>query len=148
MDRSISKKTRTELLGAVADPKNVLATLMDLRRHDRTRGQLERFEGAAEATCLLLVLTPDNARPAALDSIGDDRLVWASFSALDQAIDEMLGDKPIRASAYIGLVRNDVRNKRPGCPTDCPASRPLSIINRSSSSSAHAARIVTAPAED
>jgi len=40
----------------------------------------------------LLVLTPDIHRPKAIDAVGDDRLVWASFVALNQAIDELLTD--------------------------------------------------------
>ena len=54
---------------------------------------LERLDVANEANRLLLVLTPDDARPSAFDALQDDRLVWASFAALDQAIDEMLDDK-------------------------------------------------------
>lgn len=41
----------------------------------------------------LLVLTPDEARPRVLDQLVDERLSWASFAALDQAIDEILTDK-------------------------------------------------------
>ncbi len=67
--------------------KRNTANRKQLERH------LERFEGATEANCLLLVLTPDTAKPRVFDSINDDRLVWASFAVLDQAIDEMLDDK-------------------------------------------------------
>ena len=47
---------------------------------------LKRLDDASEATCLLLLLTPDNSKPAAVDALKDGRLVWASFAALDQAI--------------------------------------------------------------
>lgn len=60
---------------------------------DQLKRHLERLDEAVENTKLVLVLTPDDARPAALDSLQDNRLVWASFAALDQAIDEMLADK-------------------------------------------------------
>lgn len=42
----------------------------------------------------LLVLTPDESQPSAFDLVEDDhnRLVWASFAVLDQAIDELLAD--------------------------------------------------------
>lgn len=60
---------------------------------DQLKRHLERLDEATETTRLLLVLTPDDARPAILDALQDDRLVWASFAALDQAIDEMLDDK-------------------------------------------------------
>lgn len=42
----------------------------------------------------LLVLTPDQSQPSAFDLVEDDqnRLGWASFAALDQAIDELLAD--------------------------------------------------------
>ena len=57
-----------------------------LRRH------LERLDAANESTTSLLVLTPDDARPAQIDEIADERVAWANFAALDQAIDELLDD--------------------------------------------------------
>jgi hypothetical protein len=60
---------------------------------DQLKRHLERLDEAAEITKLVLVLTPDEARPAAVDTFQDNRLVWSSFAALDQAIDEMLADK-------------------------------------------------------
>lgn len=54
---------------------------------------LERLSSASETTRLLLVLTPDDVRPPVLDAMKDDRIVWTSFAALDQAIDEVLEDK-------------------------------------------------------
>lgn len=57
-----------------------------LRRH------LERLDGANESITSLLVLTPDDARPAQIDEIADERVAWANFAALDQAIDELLDD--------------------------------------------------------
>ncbi|MBU0719549.1 MAG: hypothetical protein KJ749_15000 [Planctomycetes bacterium] len=62
-------------------------------RADQLRRHLKRLGGTTELIQVLLVLTPDDARPKALDSIDDDRLVWASFAALDQTIDEILEDK-------------------------------------------------------
>lgn len=57
-----------------------------LRRH------LDKLDDTGESTRLLLVLTPDIHRPQVIDEINDDRLVWTPFSALDQAIDELLED--------------------------------------------------------
>ncbi|MFM8326219.1 MAG: hypothetical protein ACKN9U_15270, partial [Pirellulaceae bacterium] len=61
--------------------------LPQLKRH------LARLNEASEATALLLVLTPDDSRPQGIDETKDQRVVWASFSMLDQAIDEILDDK-------------------------------------------------------
>ncbi len=61
--------------------------LPQLKRH------LARLDEASEATALLLVLTPDDSRPQEIDATKDQRVVWASFSMLDQAIDEILDDK-------------------------------------------------------
>ncbi len=66
--------------------RNAIKDLDQIKRH------LQRLDEAKESDCLLIVLTPDSAPPAALDSLQDDRLVWKSFSDLDQAIDEMLED--------------------------------------------------------
>ncbi len=41
----------------------------------------------------LLVVTPDDTRPAVVSAIADQRLIWAPFAALDQAIEELLADK-------------------------------------------------------
>jgi hypothetical protein len=48
---------------------------------------------ATEAVAILLVLTPDDGRPPELAKLSDARVVWTSFSMLDQAIDELLDDK-------------------------------------------------------
>lgn len=61
--------------------------LLQIKRH------LERLDNVNEARRLLCVITPDDVRPKALDSLKDERLVWSSFVALDQAIDEILDDK-------------------------------------------------------
>lgn len=53
---------------------------------------LERLDRSQESVRKLLVLTPDDNCPSVVDNIGDNRLVWASFSSLDQAIDELLED--------------------------------------------------------
>lgn len=60
--------------------------LPQLRRH------LDLLKSKAEAIRVLLVLTPDEHRPRSLEQIQDDHLVWASFSALDQSIEELLAD--------------------------------------------------------
>ena len=73
-----------------------LLTETKIRRHvlkaEQLKLHLERLDQATEAIRLLLVLTPDDAPPALLDTLHDDRLVWSSFAALDQAIDELLAD--------------------------------------------------------
>jgi len=71
---------------------------------------LERLDGATEATRLLLVLTPDDAKPRAFDSFQDERLVWASFAALDQAIDELLSDKTEVVSEREAFLLRELQN--------------------------------------
>lgn len=61
-------------------------------RTDQIRRHLERLNTAPEAVKVLLVLTPDDSSPAAIAEIGDPKVSWASFAALDQAIDELLQD--------------------------------------------------------
>ena len=41
----------------------------------------------------MLVLTPDSKLPDVIQEMGDRRVGWASFAALDQAIEELFGDK-------------------------------------------------------
>ena len=53
---------------------------------------LAKLDNASESTCTLLVLTPDDVCPKVLDEIADARVVWASFTRLDQAIDGLLED--------------------------------------------------------
>ncbi len=62
-------------------------SVAQIRRH------LERLDAANEATKVLLLVTPDDVRAEALEAVNDERVVWSSFGALDQAIDEMLDDK-------------------------------------------------------
>jgi len=62
-------------------------------RADQLQRHLHRLDQSKEASQYLLVLTPDDARPAGVGQIADPRLIWAPFAALDQAIDELLGDK-------------------------------------------------------
>lgn len=59
---------------------------------DQIRRHLKRLDYAHESIALLLVLTPDDFRPLVLDKLKDQRVVWTSFSAIDQAIDEILSD--------------------------------------------------------
>ena len=65
-------------------------------RDGLNRPQLERhlarLDHANEQTKLLLVLTPDDTRPAIMDEMDDDRAIWSSFALLCQAIDELLTD--------------------------------------------------------
>lgn len=62
-------------------------------REKQLQEHLKVLAKAREANRILLVLTPDERRPKAFDSLESSRLVWSSFSALDQAIDEILADK-------------------------------------------------------
>jgi hypothetical protein len=62
-------------------------------RLDQVNGHLQHLDGSTEAFQGLLVLTPDEARPKALIDHPDARVYWASFTALDQSIDELLMDK-------------------------------------------------------
>lgn len=64
-------------------------TLPQIERHLERLNQTE----SSEKFKLLLVLTPDDVRPAILKQLNDDRFAWASFATLDQAIDVMLEDK-------------------------------------------------------
>lgn len=68
-------------------------TVRDAIRLPQIKRHLERLDKATEAVAILLVLTPDDVRPSELDKLSDPRVVWTSFSILDQAIDEMLDDK-------------------------------------------------------
>jgi hypothetical protein len=61
-------------------------------RADQLKRHLQQLDRGTEATQNLLVLTPDKMTPNAVSEIDDKRLVWSSFSALDQAIEELLGD--------------------------------------------------------
>ena len=69
----------TKIAGNTVDAKQ-------LKRH------LAKLSRAAKSTCILLVLTPDQKRPTAFDKVNDRRLAWASFAALDQAVNELLAD--------------------------------------------------------
>ena len=70
-------ETKTELNGV---------NLPQIMRH------IDRLDQARETNALLLLLTPDDVRPAVLDGLKDDRVAWSSFTLLDQAIDEILDD--------------------------------------------------------
>lgn len=65
----------------------------DSVRVDQLQRHLDRLNKARESVALLLVLTPDDSRPPQVDEVNDSRVVWASFTSLEQAIDEMLDDK-------------------------------------------------------
>ncbi len=63
-------------------------------RAKQLQHHLQQLNSSRESTRLLLVLTPDQSQPSAFKHVTDrqNRLVWASFAALDQAIDELLAD--------------------------------------------------------
>jgi len=54
---------------------------------------LERLDSTNETDQLVLVLTPDDVQPDLIGAMKDERLIWTSFAALNQAIDEMLTDE-------------------------------------------------------
>lgn len=54
---------------------------------------VQRFKEGREQTQRLLVLTPDGEPPRVIEEMNDPRVGWASFAALDQAIEELLTDK-------------------------------------------------------
>jgi hypothetical protein len=62
---------------------------------DQLKRHLKKLQEthAKETFRALLVLTPDDHRPAAFDEIKDPMLVWSTYSALDQAIEELLDDR-------------------------------------------------------
>jgi hypothetical protein len=53
---------------------------------------LERLRGMGESELDLLALTPDVDTPRVIHEIGDPLISWASFAALDQAVEELLTD--------------------------------------------------------
>jgi len=61
--------------------------LPQLQRH------LAKLRGTNESTRVLLVLTPDDHRPAVIEELREASVTWASFSTLDQAIEELIADK-------------------------------------------------------
>ena len=76
----------TRLLIETKIERNVVS-LDQLKRH------LERLDAAKEDKKVLLVITPDDVRPEVFETLDDHHVVWSSFTALDQAIDEILDDK-------------------------------------------------------
>ena len=66
-----------------------MVDLPQLRRH------LVRVQKVSASTRWLIVLTPDNRMPEAVDELMADNqpVVWASFRMLDQAINELLSDR-------------------------------------------------------
>jgi hypothetical protein len=62
-------------------------------REKQLRRHLKKLKTSKETTRILLVLTPDDAAPQTIESIGSDQIAWASFSSLDQAIEELFADK-------------------------------------------------------
>ncbi|TWU02859.1 hypothetical protein [Stieleria varia] len=75
-------------------------------RGDQLVRHLKRLDQSTESNLLLLVLTLDDVRPRALDSVEDDRVAWASFTMLDQAINELLEDpKEVVSEREVFLLR-------------------------------------------
>lgn len=74
------------------------------------KNHLERLNEVTEATALVLVITPDDVRPSVLDSLNDRRVAWASFAALDQAIDELLADKYEVVSEREAFLLRELQN--------------------------------------
>ncbi|NLX23057.1 MAG: hypothetical protein GXY55_15505 [Phycisphaerae bacterium] len=64
-----------------------------IKAPDQLMRHLRRLDKSGEHTRLLLLLTPDQHRPPVCDRIKDERLIWASFSAFHQSIEELLADK-------------------------------------------------------
>ena len=57
--------------------------------HDQLERHLNRLKGVSEQE-YVLAITPDDAEPDLIAHMNDDRLVWNSFAALNQAVEEML----------------------------------------------------------
>ncbi len=62
-------------------------------KQEQLARHVQRFEDGSEQIQRLLVLTPDIERPDVIEEMKDCRVGWASFAALDQAIEEVLADK-------------------------------------------------------
>lgn len=77
---------------------------------EQVKRHLQRLDKTTELTVLLLVLTPDDMRPTVLDSFDDRRVAWASFAALDQAIDELLEDKYEVVSEREAFLLRELQN--------------------------------------
>jgi hypothetical protein len=74
---------------------------------------LKHFDGL-HSNERLFVVTPDAARPALIDQIGDPRLSWFSFASLDQAIGELqvdaaLGDSSVPLSEQTHFLLRELR---------------------------------------
>ena len=80
---------------------------VDLEQINR---HLERLKDATEVTKVLLVITPDENRPPVLDTLKDERIAWASFVALDQAIEELLDDKYVVVSEREAFLLRELQN--------------------------------------
>lgn len=96
-----------------------------------------RLDDADVATAILLVLTPDDNRPAILDNIEDSRLVWTSFVMIDQAIDEMLDDKNEVVSEREAFLLRELKKHAFRWPEFneihadvCQPNRPFQQVNR------------------
>jgi len=73
-------------------------------------GHLDQLDREPEAKKLLLVITPDAGRPSILDSLEPRRVIWASFAALDQAIDELLDDEYEVVSEREAFLLRELQN--------------------------------------
>lgn len=79
-------------------------SVAQLERH------LEKLNGGPEAHQVLLVLTPDDRRPHMPDELDDGRLVWSSFSALNQSIEELLADSQEVVSEREAFLLRELQN--------------------------------------
>ncbi|MCL5279990.1 MAG: hypothetical protein M1376_08805 [Planctomycetes bacterium] len=79
-------------------------------RVDQLERHLKRLDHATEDIRTLLVLTPDEVRPTVFDPLQDSRIAWASFAALDQAIDEILDDKYEVVSEREAFLLRELQN--------------------------------------
>src|SRR5262245_35619688 len=59
-------------------------------KRDPLERHLKRLDTTNEKDRMVLVLTPDDVQPDLIAEINNERLIWSSFAALNQAIDEML----------------------------------------------------------
>jgi hypothetical protein len=76
----------------------------------QVRRHLRKLRASKETTRVLLVLTPDDARPRTLETMRDSQLVWAPFSGLDQAIEGLLADKNEVISEREGFLLRELQS--------------------------------------
>ena len=84
-----------------------------IRRNAVKKDQLVKHLASVKASdaslSLLLVLTPDEREPAVIDALKSDAVVWASFTRLDQAINELLNDPKEVVSEREGFLLRELQ---------------------------------------